>query len=73
MTIIAGYGILAHSRPDKIGAPRFLPLYIRRFSMDYQSTTHRAKNPLKYHSLLLQNLEMLPLFKKRLTMINHIW
>jgi hypothetical protein len=25
----AGHSILAHSRPDKIGTPRLLPLYIR--------------------------------------------
>jgi hypothetical protein len=25
----AGYSIFAHSRPDKIGTPRLLPLYIR--------------------------------------------
>src|SRR4030042_6418440 len=25
----AGHSIFAHSRPDKIGTPRFLPLYIR--------------------------------------------
>jgi hypothetical protein len=25
---IAGYSIFAHSRPDKIGTPRLLPLYI---------------------------------------------
>jgi len=24
---MAGYSIFAHSRPDKIGTPRFLPLY----------------------------------------------
>jgi hypothetical protein len=27
--IKAGHSILAHSRPDKIGTPRLLPLYIR--------------------------------------------
>jgi hypothetical protein len=25
----AGHSILAHSRPDEIGTPRLLPLYIR--------------------------------------------
>ena len=25
----ASHSIFAHSRPDKIGTPRFLPLYIR--------------------------------------------
>src|SRR3989304_8589223 len=28
-SIIAGHSIFAHSRPDKIGTPRLLPLYIR--------------------------------------------
>jgi hypothetical protein len=27
--IQAGHSIFAHSRPDKIGTPRLLPLYIR--------------------------------------------
>jgi hypothetical protein len=26
--MVSGYSILAHSRPDKIGTPRLLPLYI---------------------------------------------
>jgi hypothetical protein len=42
----AGYGIFAHSRPDKIGTARLLPLYIRISPLDYQQ-----KKPLKYHIL----------------------
>jgi len=59
MTIISGNGILAHSRPDKIVTSRFLPLYIRRFLMEYQQ-----KKPLKYHILLLQNSRCSSLQKK---------
>jgi hypothetical protein len=28
-SVMAGHSIFAHSRPDKIGTPRLLPLYIR--------------------------------------------
>jgi hypothetical protein len=28
--IQAGHSIFAHSRPDRIGTPRLLPLYIRK-------------------------------------------
>jgi len=37
-----GYYPFAHSRPDKIGTPRLLPLHIEIFSLDY-----RQKKPLK--------------------------
>src|SRR4030043_593253 len=42
----AGHSILAHSRPDKIGTPRLLPLYIRNIFNGLS-----AKNPLKYYAL----------------------
>ena len=42
----AGHSIFAHSRPDKIGTPRLLSLYIGILSLDY-----RQKNPLKYYVL----------------------
>ena len=38
-----GYSIFAHSRPDKIGTPRLLPLDFQNISSDYRSTTRRAK------------------------------
>jgi methionine--tRNA ligase beta chain len=43
---MAEHDILAHSRSDKVGTPRFLPLDISIFSMEY-----RQKNPLKCHIL----------------------
>jgi hypothetical protein len=42
----SGYSIFAHSRPDKIGTPRLLPLDLLDIFFDYQQ-----KNPLKYHAL----------------------
>jgi hypothetical protein len=44
--MMAGYSIFAHSRPDKIGTPRLLPLDIKIVLKDYQQ-----KNPLKCHIL----------------------
>jgi len=43
-----GYSIFAHSRPDKIGTPRLLPLDFQNISSDYQQ-----KNPLKYYILVI--------------------
>jgi len=48
---MAGHSIFAHSRPDKIGTPRLLPLYIRIFLSDYQQ-----KKPLKHYILPLEDL-----------------
>ena len=42
----AGHSIFAHSRPDKIGTARLLPLYIRNLLNRIS-----AKNPLKYYAL----------------------
>ena len=48
----AGYSIFAHSRPDKIGIPRLLPLYLKKNLLDY-----RQKKPLKYMHFLLMYTE----------------
>ncbi len=45
-SVLAGYSIFAHSRPDKIGTPRLLPPDFYRYLSDY-----RQKNPLKYYIL----------------------
>src|SRR4030042_1527462 len=45
--IQAGHSTFAHSRPDKIGTPRLLPLdFVYIILSDY-----RQKNPLKYYAL----------------------
>jgi hypothetical protein len=64
---MAGHSILAHSRPDKIGTPRFLPLYIGIFSIDYQQ---KKSAQIPYPAIT--ELEMLALFKKRLTIIKQL-
>ena len=46
--IQAGHSIFAHSRPDKIGTPRLLPLDFRNIVNGLS-----AKNPLKYYALPL--------------------
>ena len=50
--------ILAHSRPDKIGTPRFCPLLLSAFLL----SELRAKKPLKYHPLPLVVCACLLLF-----------
>ena len=42
----AGHSIFTHSRHDKIGSPRLLPLDLYKYLSDY-----RQKKPLKYHAL----------------------
>ncbi len=43
----AGHSIFTHSRPDKIGTPRLLPLYFKNTLSDY-----RQKKPFKHYVLL---------------------
>jgi len=54
---MADYSIFAHSRPDKIGTPRLLPLYISMSLKDYQQ-----KKPLKYYNLPSRDSYPLPCF-----------
>ena len=56
----AGYSIFAHSRPDKIGTPRLLPLYIRNILNGIS-----AKNPLKYYALQLAGCPTIQIFDVR--------
>jgi hypothetical protein len=52
----AGYNIFAHSRPDKIGTPRLLPLYIRNILKGIS-----AKKSAQISYPAFTDLEMLPI------------
>jgi hypothetical protein len=52
----AGHSIFAHSRPDKIGTPRLLPLYIRNILKGIS-----AKKSAQISYPAFTDLEMLPI------------